>query len=73
MMRVPRILLWPVGPSIHLLLCMALVLRHVMALRAVRRVRARVGGTRCGYGWIYRYFGVRLQMRCSVMVILMSI
>lgn len=51
---------------------MALVLRHFVTLLRERRVR-RVGGTRRGYGGIYRYVGVRLYMWCIMMVILVSI
>lgn len=49
-----------------------LVLRHFVTLLRIRRVR-RVGGTRRGYGGIYRYVGVRLYMWCIMMVILVSI
>lgn len=49
-----------------------LILRHFVTLLRVRRVR-RVGGTRRGYGGIYRYVGVRLYMWCIMMVILVSI
>ena len=50
---------------------MALVL-HVVVLLGVRRVR-RVGRARRGYGWIYRYLGVRFYMWRIMMVILVSI
>lgn len=51
---------------------MTLVLRHFVTLLRIVRVR-RVGGTRRGYGGIYRYVGVRLYMWCIMMVILVSI
>jgi hypothetical protein len=51
---------------------MALILGHVVVLRRVRRVRW-VGRTRRGDGWIYGYVGVRLDVRCGMMVILMPI
>ncbi len=49
----------------------ALVL-HVVVLLGVRRVRW-VGRTRRGYGWIYRYLGVRFYMWRIMMVIRVSI
>ena len=49
----------------------ALVL-HVVVLLGVRRV-GWVGRTRRGYGWIYRYIGVRFYMWRVMMVILVSI
>lgn len=51
---------------------MALILGHVVVLRRVRRIR-RVGRTRRGDGRIYGYVGVRLDVRCIMMVILMPI
>lgn len=51
---------------------MALILRHVVVLRGIRRI-GRVGRTRGGYRRIYGYFRVRLDVRCVVMVILMPI
>ena len=45
---------------------------HVVVLLGVGRVRW-VGRARRGYGWIYRYLGVRLYMWRIMMVILVSI
>lgn len=49
---------------------MALVMGHVV--RRVRRI-GRVGGTRRGDVWIYRYIGIRLDVLGMMMVILVSI
>lgn len=68
-MRMSSVLL---GPMLVARWRMTLVLRHIVTLLGVRRVR-RIRRTRCGYGWIYRYLGVRLYMWCVMMVILVSI
>lgn len=51
----------------------AWVLGHFVPLLRVRGVGRRIGRTRCGYGRIYRYLGVRLYMWGVMMVILVSI
>lgn len=68
-MRVPGVLL---GPAVMAVRWVTWVLGHVVSLLGVRGI-LRIRGTRCGYGWIYRYLGVRLHMRRVMMVILLSI
>ena len=64
------VLLWPVRIALR---GVALILRHVVILRCIRRVRW-VGRTRSGgYRGIYGYFRVRLDVRGVMMVILMPI
>lgn len=68
-MRMPGVLL---GPAVMAVRWVTWVLGHVVSLLGVRGI-LWIRGTRRGYGWIYRYLGVRLHMRRVMMVILLSI